>query len=67
MAQSVEKYFTTFSLNLVYPMKTVTLIKIYLKETYSKVSIGKNMSNALFIQNSLKQGQALTPLLLNFA
>jgi hypothetical protein len=38
-----------------------------LNETYSKVRIGKNLSVNLPIQNGLKQGDALSPLLLNFA
>jgi hypothetical protein len=38
-----------------------------LNETYSKVRIGKHLSNSFPIQNSLKQGDALSPLLFNFA
>jgi hypothetical protein len=38
-----------------------------LNETYSKVCIGKLLSNKFPIQNGLKQGDALTPLLFNFA
>jgi hypothetical protein len=49
------------------PMKLVWLIKICLNETYSKVRIGKHLSDSLPIQNCLKQGDALTTLLLNFA
>jgi hypothetical protein len=37
------------------------LIKMCLNETHSKVHIGKHLSD------SLKQGDALSPLLLNFA
>jgi hypothetical protein len=47
-------------------MKLVRLIKICLNETYSKVHIGKHLSN-FPIQNGLKQGDALSPLLFNFA
>jgi hypothetical protein len=36
-------------------------------KTYSKVRIGKHLSNNFPIQNGLKQGDALTPLLFNFA
>jgi hypothetical protein len=43
------------------------LIKICLNETYSKVHIGKHLSESLSIQNGLKQGDALLPLLFNFA
>jgi hypothetical protein len=38
-----------------------------LNETYSKVCIGKNLSDSFPIQNCLKQGDALSPLLFNFA
>jgi hypothetical protein len=38
-----------------------------LNETYSKVRIGKHLSESSPIQNGLKQGDALSPLLLNFA
>jgi hypothetical protein len=34
---------------------------------YSKVHIGKHLSDNSPIQNGLKQGDALSPLLLNFA
>jgi hypothetical protein len=44
----------------------VRLIKIYLNETCSKVHIGKNLSDAFPIQNSLKQEGALPPFLFNF-
>jgi retron-type reverse transcriptase len=35
--------------------------------TYSKVRIGKHLSDNFPIQNGLKQGDALSPLLFNFA
>jgi hypothetical protein len=38
-----------------------------LNETYSRVRISKNLSDKFTIQNGLKQGNALSPLLLNFA
>jgi hypothetical protein len=38
-----------------------------LNEIYSKVSIGKLLSDKFPIQNGLKQGDALSPLLFNFA
>jgi hypothetical protein len=49
------------------PMKLVRLIKMYLNETYSKVRIGKHLSDNFLIQNGLKHGDALSPLLFNFA
>jgi hypothetical protein len=38
-----------------------------LNETYSKVRIGKLLSDKFPILNGLKQGDALSPLLFNFA
>ena len=38
-----------------------------LTETYSRVRVGKNLSDMFPIRNSLKQGDALSPLLFNFA
>jgi hypothetical protein len=49
------------------PMKLVRLIKMCLNETYSKVHIGKHLSNSFPIQNVLKHRDALSPLLFNFA
>jgi hypothetical protein len=49
------------------PMKLVRLIKMCLNETYSKDRIGKHLSHSFLIQNGLKQGDALSPLLFNFA
>jgi hypothetical protein len=36
-----------------------------LNETYSKVRIGKHLSDSFPFQNGLKQGDALSPLLFN--
>jgi hypothetical protein len=49
------------------PMKLVRLIKMCLNVTYSKVRIGKHLSDNFPIQNGLKQGDAPSPLLFNFA
>jgi hypothetical protein len=49
------------------PKKLVRLIKVCLNETYSKVRIGKLLSDKFPIQNGLKQGDALSPLLFSFA
>jgi hypothetical protein len=38
-----------------------------LNETYSRVRIGKHLSDNFPIQNGLKQGDALSPLFFNFA
>jgi hypothetical protein len=48
------------------PRKLVGLIKMCLNETYSRVRIGKNLSK-FSIENDLKQGDALSALLFNFA
>jgi hypothetical protein len=39
------------------PMKLVRLIKMCLNEMYSKVCIGKHLSDSFPIQNGLKQGE----------
>jgi hypothetical protein len=48
-------------------MKMVRLIKMCLTETYSRVRVGKHLSDMFPIKNDLKQGNALSPLPLNFA
>jgi hypothetical protein len=49
------------------PKKLLRLIKMCLDETYSKVHVGKLLSDTFPIQNGLKQGDALLSLLFNFA
>ncbi|KAJ4433335.1 hypothetical protein ANN_15594 [Periplaneta americana] len=49
------------------PKKLVRLIKMCLSETYSRVRIGQFLSYAFPIHCGLKQGDALSPLLFNFA
>ena len=46
------------------PMKLIRLIKMCLTETYSRVRVGKNLSDIFPIRNGLKQGDGLSPLLL---
>jgi len=48
-------------------MKLVRPIKLCLTETYSIVWIGKNLADLFPIRNGLKQGDAVSPLLFNFA
>jgi hypothetical protein len=49
------------------PKKLVRLNKMSLNETYSKVRVGKFLSDKFPTQNVLKQGDALSPLLFNFS
>jgi hypothetical protein len=49
------------------PMKLVRLIKMCLSETYSRVQVGKHLSDMFPIKNGLKQGDALSALLFSFA
>jgi hypothetical protein len=48
-------------------LKLVRLIKMCLNETYSKGRVGKHLSDKFPIQNGLKQGDVLSPLLFKFA
>jgi hypothetical protein len=48
-------------------MKLVRLIKVCLNETYSIVRASKHLSDMFPFRNGLKQGDALSPLLFNFA
>jgi sorting nexin-29 len=54
-------------LEFVISKKLVKLIKMCLNETYSKVCVGRLLSGTFPVQNGLKQGDALSPLLFNFA
>jgi hypothetical protein len=48
------------------PRKLAGIIKMCLNETYSKVHIGKNLTEKFPIQNGLRQGDASSPFLFNF-
>jgi hypothetical protein len=48
-------------------MKPVRPIRICSNETYSRVRVSKHFTDTLVIMNSLKKGDALLPLLFNFA
>jgi hypothetical protein len=54
-------------LEFVVSKKLVKPIKIFLNETHSKVRLGKLLSDKFPIQNGLKQGDALSPLIFNLA
>jgi hypothetical protein len=49
------------------PKNLVRLIKMCLNETYSNVRVGKYLSDKFPIHNGLKEGDALSPFLFNFA
>jgi len=49
------------------PMSLVRLIKMSVMEICSTVRVGKNLSEMFPIMNGLKKGDALSPLLVNFA
>jgi len=49
------------------PKKMVQLVKMCLSDPISRVRIDNNMSDSFKIRNGLKQGDALTPLVFNFA
>ena len=49
------------------PKNLVRLVKMCLTETYSRVRVGKNLSDMFPIRNGLKQGDVLSSLLFNFA
>jgi hypothetical protein len=48
-------------------MKPAGLIKMCLNKPYRMVRVGKHLSNMFPIKNGLKQGEGLSPLILNFA
>jgi len=56
-----------FSFEFGMPMKLVRSIQMCLNETCGIVWVGKHLSDVFPIRNGLKQGDALLPLLFNFA
>jgi hypothetical protein len=64
---SIKKLLYNILLEFGIPKKLVRLIEMCLNETYSKVHISKLLSDKFPIQNGLKKGDALLPLLFNFA
>ena len=67
MIQLGGRSYIRFSLNLVSLGNCVRSIKMSLIEIYSRVQVGKNVSSRFPIRNGLKQGDALSPMLFNFA
>jgi hypothetical protein len=64
---SIKRVLYNILLEFGIPKNPVRLIKMCLSETCSKVRIGKLLSDKFPIQNVLKQGDALSPLLFNFS
>jgi hypothetical protein len=62
-----RKAYDSVRREVLYNIELVTLIKMCLNETYSKIRIGRHLSGIFPIQNGVKQGDALSPLLFNFA
>ena len=54
-------------IEFVFPMKLLRLTKMCLNETHSRYPVGKCLSDMFPIRNGLKQGDALSSLLFNFA
>jgi hypothetical protein len=50
-----------------FTLKLVRLVKMCLNETCSRVQVDKHLSDRFPIKNGLKQGDAFSPLLFNFA
>jgi hypothetical protein len=48
-------------------IKLIRLVIVCLAETYSRVRVGKNLSDMFSIRNGLRQGDVLSTLLFNFA
>jgi len=57
----------TFPLSFSISMNLERLIKMGLNETYTRVQVDKNLSDMFPIRNGLKQGDALSTFLFNFA
>ena len=47
-------------------MQLLRLVKMCMNETYSRVRVGKHLSDIFFIKKGLKNGEAFSPLLLIF-
>jgi hypothetical protein len=61
-----RKLLYNFLIEFGIPMKLLRLIKMCLNETYSRVWVGKHLSDMFPIKNGLKQGGNLSPLLFSF-
>ena len=62
-----REIFYSISIEFGIPMNLVRLIKMCLTEMYNRVQVGKNLPDMFPIRNGLKPGDALSPLLFNFA
>jgi hypothetical protein len=67
MIQLGGKYYNNILTEFGMPRKLAGLNNVCLNENYNTVHTGKNLTDKFPIQNGLKQGDALSPLLFNFA
>jgi hypothetical protein len=61
-----REVFYVIRIEFVIPIKLIRLIKVYLNETYSRVRVGKHLSDMFHIKNVLKQGDSVLSLLFSF-
>jgi hypothetical protein len=64
---SEERSIVQYCHRILYTHETCYANKNVLKKTYSKIRVNTCRSDAFPLQNGLKQGDALSPLLFNFA
>jgi hypothetical protein len=62
-----REFFYNIDIEFGITMKLVKLVKMCLNETYSRDRVCKHMSDTFPVKNGLKQVDALSPLLCNFA
>ena len=62
-----RKLLYNFLIEFGIPMKLVRLVKMCLNETYSRVWVGKHLSDMSPFKNGSKQGGALLPMLVSFS
>jgi hypothetical protein len=67
MIQLGGRYWYNFCIEFGNPLKLVMPMKMCLNETHSRFQVGKYLSDRFHIKSSLKQGDASSPLLFNFA
>jgi len=63
----VRKFLYIILINFGIPLKLGRVMKVYLNETYYRARVVSELSDKFPIENGLKQGDALSPLLFSFA